>query len=219
MSSSNLGGPDDSQEQAGKQQLPGLHEVLSSTLGDSTTLTSRFSPVIGVSSQYPGILPPISNSYIQQVAWQSIKDQVPPILPSIGPRSSPVVRLLPNLDPNIQACLPLSVPQLIGSHYDSLPSSLSWGISGGTTTPGSSNFPALTDGESRRDSARTLPSTGRNSIAAESSDAQDKSSTADVHVLEDGTVLPAMIDGEPVNPMWGTTKAGKARKRLAQACL
>ncbi|KAF3054090.1 hypothetical protein E8E11_011495 [Didymella keratinophila] len=29
----------------------------------------------------------------------------------------------------------------------------------------------------------------------------------------------AIIDGEPVNPSWGITKAGKPRKRLAQACL
>ncbi|KAI4851804.1 hypothetical protein E4T44_01909 [Aureobasidium sp. EXF-8845] len=38
-------------------------------------------------------------------------------------------------------------------------------------------------------------------------------------VFEDGSTCPTMIDGELVNPLWGTTKAGKARKRLAQACL
>ena len=36
---------------------------------------------------------------------------------------------------------------------------------------------------------------------------------------EDGTYCPTVVDGEPVNPSWGVTKAGKARKRLAQACL
>ncbi|KAK4986356.1 hypothetical protein LTR66_007887, partial [Elasticomyces elasticus] len=39
------------------------------------------------------------------------------------------------------------------------------------------------------------------------------------HVYDNGTRCPAVIDGESVNPIWGTTKAGKARKRLAQACL
>ncbi|KAL1302975.1 hypothetical protein AAFC00_003292 [Neodothiora populina] len=39
------------------------------------------------------------------------------------------------------------------------------------------------------------------------------------YVFKDGTTCPTIIDGEPVNPLWGTTKAGKARKRLAQACL
>lgn len=39
------------------------------------------------------------------------------------------------------------------------------------------------------------------------------------YVFKDGSTCPTVIDGEPVNPLWGTTKAGKARKRLAQACL
>ncbi|PVI00469.1 hypothetical protein DM02DRAFT_527035 [Periconia macrospinosa] len=39
------------------------------------------------------------------------------------------------------------------------------------------------------------------------------------YVYEDGSYCRAIIDGEPVNPSWGITKAGKPRKRLAQACL
>lgn len=39
------------------------------------------------------------------------------------------------------------------------------------------------------------------------------------YVFKDGSTCPTIIDGESVNPLWGTTKAGKARKRLAQACL
>lgn len=39
------------------------------------------------------------------------------------------------------------------------------------------------------------------------------------YIYEDGTFCRAVIDGEPVNPSWGITKAGKPRKRLAQACL
>ncbi|KAL5116617.1 hypothetical protein ACEQ8H_005495 [Pleosporales sp. CAS-2024a] len=39
------------------------------------------------------------------------------------------------------------------------------------------------------------------------------------YVYEDGTYCRAIINGEPVNPSWGITKAGKPRKRLAQACL
>ena len=38
-------------------------------------------------------------------------------------------------------------------------------------------------------------------------------------VFADGTYCRTVVDGEPVNPSWGVTKAGKARKRLAQACL
>jgi len=39
------------------------------------------------------------------------------------------------------------------------------------------------------------------------------------HYYDDGTYCKTIIAGEPVNPAWGVTKAGKPRKRLAQACL
>jgi hypothetical protein len=39
------------------------------------------------------------------------------------------------------------------------------------------------------------------------------------YIYDDGTYCRAIIDGEAVNPSWGITKAGKPRKRLAQACL
>lgn len=38
------------------------------------------------------------------------------------------------------------------------------------------------------------------------------------YIYEDGTYCPKTIDGDSVNPNWGITKAGKPRKRLAQAC-
>ncbi|KAF2140385.1 uncharacterized protein K452DRAFT_310127 [Aplosporella prunicola CBS 121167] len=39
------------------------------------------------------------------------------------------------------------------------------------------------------------------------------------YVYDDGSYCKTTVDGEPVNPSWGLTKAGKPRKRLAQACL
>ncbi len=39
------------------------------------------------------------------------------------------------------------------------------------------------------------------------------------HVFENGMCCRVIIDGEPVSPSWGITKAGNPRKRLAQACL
>ncbi|KAH8702083.1 hypothetical protein BGW36DRAFT_356222 [Talaromyces proteolyticus] len=39
------------------------------------------------------------------------------------------------------------------------------------------------------------------------------------YIFADQSTCPKSIDGEPVNPNWGLTKAGKARKRLAQACI
>jgi Fungal specific transcription factor domain/Fungal Zn(2)-Cys(6) binuclear cluster domain len=38
------------------------------------------------------------------------------------------------------------------------------------------------------------------------------------YVYDDGSVCQKTINGDPVNPKWGTTKAGKPRKRLGQAC-
>ncbi|EEH40024.2 hypothetical protein PAAG_08887 [Paracoccidioides lutzii Pb01] len=39
------------------------------------------------------------------------------------------------------------------------------------------------------------------------------------YIYSDGTHCPKLIDGELVNANWGITKAGKPRKRLAQACI
>jgi hypothetical protein len=39
------------------------------------------------------------------------------------------------------------------------------------------------------------------------------------YIYADGSYCPKAIDGEPVNANWGVTKAGKPRKRLAQACV
>lgn len=39
------------------------------------------------------------------------------------------------------------------------------------------------------------------------------------YIYADGSHCPKIIEGVPVNANWGITKAGKPRKRLAQACL
>lgn len=39
------------------------------------------------------------------------------------------------------------------------------------------------------------------------------------YIYADGSHCPKIIEGVPVNANWGVTKAGKPRKRLAQACL
>ena len=38
------------------------------------------------------------------------------------------------------------------------------------------------------------------------------------HVYDDGSTYQKITNGDTVNPKWGTTKAGKPRKRLGQAC-
>lgn len=39
------------------------------------------------------------------------------------------------------------------------------------------------------------------------------------YVYSDGSAVPKTVNGEPVNASWGVTKAGKPRRRLAQACV
>ncbi|OCL09486.1 hypothetical protein AOQ84DRAFT_431293 [Glonium stellatum] len=62
---------------------------------------------------------------------------------------------------------------------------------------------------SQRAPARTSRCVGQRDISGEGL----------CYVYEDGSFCRVVIDGEPVNPSWGITKAGKPRKRLAQACL
>jgi len=37
-------------------------------------------------------------------------------------------------------------------------------------------------------------------------------------VYDDGSICEMSVGGEPVNPEWGLTRAGRPRKRLAKAC-
>ena len=39
------------------------------------------------------------------------------------------------------------------------------------------------------------------------------------YIYLDGTHVKKIIGGETMNVQWGVTKAGKARKRLAEACV
>ena len=77
--------------------------------------------------------------------------------------------------------------------------------------------PDMMQMEPRRDSAR--PGTSISTTAAECVGQRQIPGKGLCYVYNDGNTCPTIIDGEMVNPMWGTTKAGKARKRLAQACL
>lgn len=71
--------------------------------------------------------------------------------------------------------------------------------------------------DARRDSARSNSFTATTNV--ECVGQREIPGKGLCFVYKDGGTCPTVIDGEVVNPMWGTTKAGKARKRLAQACL
>lgn len=48
---------------------------------------------------------------------------------------------------------------------------------------------------------------------------QEVPGEGECYVFEDGSIMKTVVGGERVNPQWGITKAGKPRKRLAQACV
>lgn len=48
---------------------------------------------------------------------------------------------------------------------------------------------------------------------------QDIPGEGECYLFEDGSFMKTVVGGERVNPQWGITKAGKPRKRLAQACV
>ncbi|RVX68415.1 hypothetical protein B0A52_07415 [Exophiala mesophila] len=69
-----------------------------------------------------------------------------------------------------------------------------------TRLPSISNFLAVADSRRRHVAEQEIPGKGI------------------CYVYQDGSICPKVPGGEIVNPKWGTTKAGKPRKRLGQAC-
>ncbi|KAL6237542.1 hypothetical protein BDW75DRAFT_75001 [Aspergillus navahoensis] len=94
------------------------------------------------------------------------------------------------------------------------------------------NFHGYNEGPSDRNTIPIPPSNttdlGQRNTAGKSAKPQVRLHVVDERYIEgeglcyiyaDGSHCPKIIDGMPVNANWGITKAGKPRKRLAQACL
>lgn len=92
----------------------------------------------------------------------------------------------------------------------------------------SSAYPDAPDHHSKRTSGRSTSDVSRDSHDAFASKSGKASSDwhienipgeGECYVFPSGRVMKTTIGGEKVNPTWGITKAGKPRKRLAQACV
>lgn len=203
------------------RQLPGVHELLAPTL----TATGR-----------PPLPPP------QQARPSPLTDQFPrpsfDKLPQIIPYNGHQQSWQNNPHPyhgnntiayrgSVGAVSPLppysTLPQSTGLHSSSLHSQPYTAPIPRVSPVGLHDYRAIVPGpfmdapvdDMRRDSVRPGSVNG----ASECIGQQHFPGRGLCYVYRDGATCPTVIDGEIVNPLWGTTKAGKARKRLAQACL
>jgi len=206
------------------RQLPGLAELLSPTARPdlpagrafgSTASPSLFPSRLSISGS-DNISHPV-NGNSKPIYWQTPHSQSP-AYPSVPFSSRPAEHPQSSFDETQARSMPppMSAGSQVVSHLHQ-PQFL--------RPPTASEMrprPSITPldmaaQDMRRDSARS------NSFAAptnaECVGQREIPGKGLCFVYKDGGTCPTMIDGELVNPMWGTTKAGKARKRLAQACL
>jgi len=206
-----------------RRQLPGLHELLSPGAQGETTAPGRYANHTTNTQSRPN--PPDSHNplSISASSWS----QVQPIASAFGRSSygSAAVEHTPEhvrRDQEPPHGMP-PPPPLTASTMHSftrqggpplhLVTPLDFRSSLSRPAMG---FSDLGNPDLRRDSVRS------NSFAAGTAECVGQRTIPGkglCYVYKDGNTCPTVIDGEVVNPMWGTTKAGKARKRLAQACL
>lgn len=214
-----------------RQQLPGLHELLSpATRPDTQPPTARAWPPAPPSSSpwerppnsnmppphshpphlpqptvpmhsYPAQGPPPRRDEMHRVDGYRLPPANPSGVPTPGgPPSLPLhQRPEPRLDEQYMAPRPLTA--------NSYPVAM----------PPMPQDPSALD--RRQSISRHRTSTGAAANSLQCVGQRDIPGEGLCYVYQDGSTCPTMIDGEPVNPLWGTTKAGKARKRLAVACL
>lgn len=225
-----------------RQQLPGVHELLSPSIrtGARSPGPGSWAPINNPSTWHDrlphpsgGVVPGISVSRIGSTAVNSTpaplyRHQMDMTVPE-GHRqgNAPLPAATISQHPSLLPVLPLrqlelSSPVSHGRQEISGP--------GGDyfSSPSYQTMSSLPHDDARRESIyERRPSsalTGKTNasggvLSLQIVGQRDIPGEGLCYVFKDGSTCPTIIDGEPVNPLWGTTKAGKARKRLAQACL
>ncbi|GAB7342961.1 hypothetical protein MBLNU457_g1065t1 [Dothideomycetes sp. NU457] len=208
------------------RQLPGLAELLNPKGRPEAPSQGAFrtaSSSSSFSAPRPSITGSESNShYLNEVTqpgyWQTPQSHVPS-----GPTATfiprPIEQTRPSLYEEAQARAmpppPAAISQMpLQPHQPQFLRPLP----GADMRPRPSITAAdIASQDARRDSARSNSFTATTNV--ECVGQREIPGKGLCFVYKDGGTCPTVIDGEVVNPMWGTTKAGKARKRLAQACL
>lgn len=191
------------------QQLPPVSQLLTNTTRSSPP-SSHYTPALGAPfARVPGPPPPSHPFHHDhnRISSTTLYDRRPSFAPS--------AEHLPPLSRAVQAS---------GEHTPPRP------VTGSNTTVQTRISPLSYHG-----SVQTTKSLGEGSSSDVSGASTATGSVPPVrpHVVDekyiegeglcyiyaDGSYCPKNIDGVPVNANWGITKAGKPRKRLAQACL
>lgn len=207
-----------------KRQLPGLHELLSPGVRGETTAPGRYANLTTTNQPRPAHSD-LHNSFRRPASWSQLPSGSNINGPSYGP-TTPT-----SLDHASQALRrdtgslyamppPTTAPSTLHPFARQGAQSLNLAANPHDMRASihrpSIGFSDSGTADPRRDSVRS------NSFAAGASECVGQRQIPGkglCYVYNDGNTCPTVIDGEVVNPMWGTTKAGKARKRLAQACL
>jgi hypothetical protein len=223
-----------------RQQLPGLRELLCPPLGTGSLACSYNWPLVN-DARSDGSDGPTTSAYMQ-VLPANRQPQSGTTLCDFAPRSSHRLSVdvsLADRTPQFASSISLSARSSLPAHSSpplckrsdhhgpSVSDKLSQFAQGADTTSPPQIWVASPPNEGTEDLiARHLNATyGMRTVPPANIYSPQCVSRRHVpgggmcYVLKDGSTCPIVIDGEPVNPQWGTTKAGKARKRLAQACL
>ncbi|KAB8360772.1 hypothetical protein FH972_024506 [Carpinus fangiana] len=199
-------------DRTGHNRLPSIQNILSSQaeLADRSRdavprsfASDPFHPAARAGhAQPPTILPPSLAGGPDAYSHHLVNRQHPPGAP-IDDRSSSGSRTTP---------LSAAPPSSATSYYRAEPPS-PYASTQGTATFHTS--PASSD--HRFHGHRTDDRSG--SPGHPNCPTQIVKGVGECYIRSDGSYVPCLINNEPVNPEFGVTKAGKPRKRLAQACM
>lgn len=192
-------------QQGAEQRLPSVHTLLHPPI---LLPDSFYSP----SPRSPNQISPTASSGLKSLAAKSIEQSTPSAFnfdsrrPNLGiypsttrtASATPVAETLPDLRPALPS----------PSRHQGVPTYAA------TASPPRRSLKRPDLVRKRSDRRQWEP----NAAGSQCVGTQELPGKGLCYVYEDGSTLPAVIDGEQVNPSWGITKAGKPRKRLAQAC-
>lgn len=208
-----------------ENRLPSLQSVLSTYIGRDTTAPPRY-PVASRSPRSNHCFPAVEPGHASQPPWL---DRMPS--PTLAPPQVAEIRRYSQPSPHEDTWDPWAQPLSKSTTYpDARPARPSQRLSAGQSRERQGTFSfsrslaatSLSHEDQRRDSGRAASNTldpTATTTQLEVVGQADIPGKGLCYVYQDGSICPTVIDDLPVNPAWGTTKAGKPRKRLAQACL
>ena len=161
----------------------------------------------------------------QLLRTESLKELSSHFAPTTNPRLKPLIPThLSYSLPSLPSLPPLSLPPL--SSVPPVPSPLFPPVNSCASLPQIQSGSFINDNLIARGLDQQLSSSLEMEVAGVEFTYHDQSADQSIvpqestsYDLSVGNECPTTVDEEPLNLSWGITKAGKARKRLPQACL